>query len=285
MNLDAALRRYRTGQFTDADVTHCTGLSVRAWRELIKLRAVRTITEERGRGRVRLCDATVLKRAAVIAALNRTGLSLSVSGQVAGALPFRTLLYEICDPSAILLRSAGLDPQTGLPPRLERPKADWFDSNKPAEFDPASDWLLEIYQGRFVGAIFNAEEAPTMFGDLRDDGASFVAWFPFRRRFHQMGRVIESFALDRPGLYDAAAAWEDPTEWYRELKRLGYKFEKHDTDDDPLCLAAEAAARSPVFKTTINATLAIRKSLRRYLGIEPTESSSKPEFQKRRKPR
>ena len=28
-------------------------------------------------------------------------------------------------------------------------------------------------------------------------------------------------------------------------------------------------ARSPLFKTTINLTLAIRKALRRYLGIEP----------------
>ena len=61
MSLDEALRRYRTGRFTDGDVTRCTGLSVRAWRELIKNRTVRTMTENRGRGRVRLCDATGLK--------------------------------------------------------------------------------------------------------------------------------------------------------------------------------------------------------------------------------
>jgi hypothetical protein len=54
MSLDDALRRYRKDRFTDLDVTRCTGLSVRAWRELIKLRAVRTVTEDRGRGRVRL---------------------------------------------------------------------------------------------------------------------------------------------------------------------------------------------------------------------------------------
>ncbi len=164
---------------------------------------------------------------------------------------------------------------------MERPKADWFNLNKPAEFDPDSDWIGEIYQGRFVGAIYNAEEAPTMFGDLRDDGASFVAWLPFRQRFDKMGRVIESFGPDR--IKVAVAAWEDKTKWARELKHLGYRYEKHDSDDDPLCLAAEAAARNPVFKTTINVTLAIRKSLRRYLGIEPTESGSKPGSQKRRK--
>jgi hypothetical protein len=85
MTFDDALRRYRKDRFTDLDVTRCTGLSVRAWRELIKLRAVRTVTENRGRGRVRLCDATVFKRAAAIAALNRAGFSLAVSGRITSA--------------------------------------------------------------------------------------------------------------------------------------------------------------------------------------------------------
>ena len=53
MDFDEALRRYRKGLFKDRDVTRCTGLSVRAWRELIKVGAVRTVTENRGPGRVR----------------------------------------------------------------------------------------------------------------------------------------------------------------------------------------------------------------------------------------
>ena len=80
MNFDDALSNYRKGTFTDHDVTRSTDLSVRAWRELIKTRAVHTITDNRGPGRVRLCDATVFKRAAAIAALNRAGFSLAVSG-------------------------------------------------------------------------------------------------------------------------------------------------------------------------------------------------------------
>ena len=66
-DLDDALRRYRENRFTDRDVTSCTGLSVRAWRELIKLKAVRTEEENYGRGpgRVRTCDAHTLKRAAL----------------------------------------------------------------------------------------------------------------------------------------------------------------------------------------------------------------------------
>jgi hypothetical protein len=63
MDLAHALRRYRKGVFTDHDVTSCTGLSVRAFRELIKIGAVRTVTDDRGPGRVRTCDATVFKRA------------------------------------------------------------------------------------------------------------------------------------------------------------------------------------------------------------------------------
>jgi hypothetical protein len=44
------------------------------------------ITEDRGRGLVRLCDATVFKRCAIIAALNEAGWSLAVAGQIALAL-------------------------------------------------------------------------------------------------------------------------------------------------------------------------------------------------------
>ena len=77
----------------------------RALRELIKIGAIRTVTERRGPGRVRLCDATVFKRAAVIAALNQAGFSLPVSGHIAFSLPFHTVLYEICDPCRILLQT------------------------------------------------------------------------------------------------------------------------------------------------------------------------------------
>src|SRR6516164_8237155 len=102
--IDEALRRYRQGAFTDGDVTRCTDLSVRAWRELIKIGAARTITERRGPGRVRLCDATTLKRAAVIVALNRAGLSLAMAGRIAYFMPRAELLYNVWDPSSILLQ-------------------------------------------------------------------------------------------------------------------------------------------------------------------------------------
>ena len=61
-----------------------------------------------------------------------------------------------------------------------------------------------------------------------------------------------------------------PTDWNREF--LNYRYENHEAEDDPLRVTAEATARSPLFKSTINVTLAIRKALRRYLGIEPAVS-------------
>ncbi len=284
MDLTDALRRYRERRFTDEDVTGCTSLSVRAWRELIKHKVVQTITERRGRriakrrgpGRVRLCDETVFKRATVIAALNQTGLGLPVAGRVAYFFPFHTFLYTVCDPSTVLLqRSAGvLDAKTGLPPRVQHPKVDWFDPSKPARADPDADWLIEIYDGRFVAAIYNpkVKDERTIFGDLRQDGARFVAWYPYRRRDQITGSVIGELArelLPYHRFIDYVADYEDPTKWRKELKSLNCEYEKHDTDDDPLCIAADAAACSPLFKTTINVTLAIRKALRRYLGIEP----------------
>ena len=275
MDIDEALSRYRQDRFTDQDVTRCAGPSVRAWRELIKLQAVRTEEEiyGRGPGRVRTCDAHTLKRAAVISALHRSGLSLAVAGQIAYVMPFHTLLYVVCDPLSILFQyAAELDPNTVLPPRLQRPMADWFDPLKPAIAEPDTDWLVEIFDGRFVGVRYDARKGPlTIFGDLREQATRFVGWLPFPRRDQFAGGAIEHMAQEvrGPGFIKFIADYEDPLKWPKELHGLGYRFENHDGQADPLWVAAECAVRSPIFKTTINVTLAVRKALRRYLGIEP----------------
>jgi len=286
-DLDDALRRYREDRFSDGDVTSCTGLSVRAWRELIKLKAVRT-EDGRGPGRVRICDRTNLKRSAVISALHQAGFSLAVAGPIALFLPYHTLLYEVCDPITILFQhSTEIDSRSGLPPRVKRPIVDWFDPLKPANAEPGVDWLIEIFDGRFVGVRYDSgKDALTIFGDLREQATRFVAWLPFLRRDQFHGGAIARIAreLRGPGLIGMIAEREDPTKWtkksIKELHRLGYHFEHHRAKTDPLCIAAEAAVRSPVFKTTINPTLAIRKALRRYLGIEPV--LTKPEIEKSR---
>jgi hypothetical protein len=61
----------------------------------------------------------------------------------------------------------------------------------------------------------------------------------------------------------------DPNRWSKEYKALGYKYEKHNEDHDPLCIAAQASLNSPTITTTVNVSLTIRKALRRYLNVEP----------------
>lgn len=281
MNFDAALRRYRTSLFSDDDVTQCTGLSVRSWRELIKIGAVRTVTQGRGPGRVRLCDANTLKRAAVIAAINQSGFSLAVSGRIAYFLPFDTTLYGIWDPCTILLSGADADPETGFFPRLEHPKAGWFDPDKPAKADPETDWFIEIYEGRFVGLILSDGPEATIYGDLRNEGRSFVTWLPYDRLAPFVGPGIGVSAQGKLPykIGDFVPKWLDPNCWSDRLDPgfLDYKHEDHSADNDPLGMAAGAAAGSPTFKATINVTLTIRKALRRYLGIEPAAPGSQGE--------
>ena len=121
---------------------------------------------------------------------------MPVCGRIAYFLPYHTLLYTVCDPCKILLQdSADAEPTTGLPPRVEHPIVDWFDPDKPAQADPDLDWLIEIYERRFVGIVSTPKE-PTIFGDLRKESTSFVAWLPFRGRDQLVGSAIEKLATE-----------------------------------------------------------------------------------------
>lgn len=269
MDLNDRLRRYREGRFADNDVTECTGLSVRAWRTLIKIGAARTIAEGRGPGRIRHCDITTFKRAAVIAAINTAGLSLAVAGRIAYFLPFEELLFAICDPFTVLfLHGAADDPETGLPPRRKPPAVDWFDPDTLAKVDPANDWFVGFYDGRFVAGDYKVPGQPDetfIYGELRDDAATLVLWLPL----HKQHPVFDNRRKEFIDVF--RAKWDLPIVWSDRLDRnfLDYRYEPHDDQDDALLIAAQAAVRSPVCATRINITLALRKALRRFLGIEP----------------
>lgn len=259
MSIEQYLSEYEQEPFMDDDVLRCTGLSLRAWRELLRTRAVETISEERGRGRVRLYNATTLKRAAAIAAINQAGLSLSVSGQIAFWWPFRLLLFQVCDPRSILYA-------------VPRPNVDWFKPNMPAGSEPG-DWLIDVYDSRFVGARYGRTNEPVIFGDVRDAGMRFVAWYPSHSKQHVIGTAIEQLArkiLPYHPSVDFTADSENVVvrNFPQELKSFGYKFENLSIDD-PLRRAAENAVHDAVVVVTVNPTLAIRKALRRYLGLEP----------------
>ena len=272
MNIKQALDAYCKERFTDDDVMRCTGLSFRAWRELLRIRAVKTISEERGRGRVRLYDATTLSRAAAIAAINQAGFSLPVSGQIAYWWPFHWLLFEVCDPRWIL-------------GAVTRPSVDWFEPNRPSGSEPG-DWLIEVVDNKYVAARYGRTNEPVIFGDVRDAGMRFVAWRPSHSGQHVIGTAIEQLAgkiLPPHLLVDFTERGENVVvrHFPRVLKSLGYKFENLSIDD-PLRRAAENALHDAVVVVTVNPTLAIRKALRRYLGLEPDLLVAKQSRRRRR---
>jgi hypothetical protein len=272
MGLAERLRDYRVGRFTDEDIVRCTGLSPRGLRELIKFGVIRTLTENvRGRGHVRLCDATVFKRAAMIAALNRAGFSLAVAGGIA-SLPFRTALFAICDAGNVAIKGA-TDANTDRtkPLRLRKANARWFNPKQPAKAEPKTDWLVQIHDRRFVCVRYQPAKEPVVFGDLRAEGATFVAWVPHYEKAQFVRSAVAQLAMEwaptGKRYPDAVLAWEDPTNWIRELRSLGYEYERHPADD-ALRRTAEATVTNPLYTTTINVSFAIRRAIRRYLGIE-----------------
>ena len=271
--LREALSHYCTGAFTDHDLIRCTGLRERGLRELIKVHAIQTITEGSGRGQVRLYGPTTLKRVAGVTALNQAGFSLEISGRITFPLPLQDMLYGVFDPRTVVMDILEpVDPATGLPRLLKTPLADWFNPDKPAIADPKNDFLIEVYDRRFVGLVHAALAQPMIYGELRDGGTSYVAWYPFlaQQRYFP-GAIKELQRILHPRtMREYVAKWSS-LELPDEIDPgfLNYHYEKHDTDDDPLCIEAEATARSPLFKISVNLTLAIRKALRRYLGIDP----------------
>jgi hypothetical protein len=261
-SFEQALLRYRADVFTDADVTGCTGLPERSIRELIKVGAVRTRSEDRGAGRTRTFDATTFKRLAILAAVNSAGFSLKLAGQITYLLPSDDDLYRIHDPINVLFDTTTHgDPGDQLPPRLDKPKRDWFDQAKPATPEPQSDWQLEIFDGRFVALVCQNGRFRFIYGDLRKQGTEFVTWLPFHAQ-------LDTTTSTEAGV---VPKWAGNRKWADRIdpRFLDYRYECHDGGDDPLLLAGYAAAWRPIFKTTINMSLAIRLALRIYLGLDP----------------
>ena len=103
-----------------------------------------------------------------------------------------------------------------------------------------------------------------IYADLRDDGTKLVLWLPFHETRPVFNVPLKQFV-------DVfAAKWAQSSAWSDRLpsKFLDYHFEDHSADDDPLRLRAEATARDATFTITINLTSAVRKALRRYLGLD-----------------
>src|SRR5262249_53855747 len=119
---EQALARYQRNEFTDADVTACTGLSARSIRQLIKVGAVCTLSGDWGAGYIRRFDATTFKRLALASAIHDAGSSLTLAGQLAYLLPGDARLYARYDPISVLFdTTSSVDCRGECPPRLETP--------------------------------------------------------------------------------------------------------------------------------------------------------------------
>ncbi len=88
-----------------------------------------------------------------------------------------------------------------------------------------------------------------------------------------VAKLAMAWAPSGERLPQVVSEWEEPTKWTGELKTLGYEYEKLPADD-PLRRAAEATVHNPLSTTTINISFAIRRAIRRYLGIERIERKS-----------
>jgi hypothetical protein len=265
MRFEDALKWYRQSRFTAADVTRATGLSERSQRELQKLGILQPVPQANPKAQ-RLLNTTMLKRAAIIAPLNRAGLSLGVAGRVVyAAMMLENLVFDIVDPWDVYYDAATeFDPETGLfgVRKLPHNRDTWFDpAHSPASAE--ADFFLAVVNSRFV--MLGTDDPGSTYGELTPDLTDFVWWenamYDHVRERSRDGEV----QLSVKGVGDHSPAPFGTFDNTADPKTITFKI-KPATDEDEK--AAEAAKNNPVSMLTINASLALRIALRRLLYID-----------------
>lgn len=260
MKFDQAIFWYRDGRFTADDVTRATGLSEAAQRLLLKIGVLHAVPQ--AKTKQRLLDTRMVKRAAVIAPLSKSGLSLQVSGKiVASALMLEDLLFDLIDPwDAVFDASGEFDHETKLFPRRAqfRDCDRWLEPDA-SKYTEEDDYLISVVDNRFV-AIHDLRIS----GELTPDQTDFVWWDDamyddFRDRAQD--GVLQ---LSVRGTRDH---WGPLGRFNSEDSPKTIEFNvKTPTDHDKE--EAVQARESPVALLTINASLSLRLALRRLLYID-----------------
>lgn len=265
MNYVDRLHWYRESRFTAVDVTRATGLSERAQRELQKLGIIQPVPQPNPKAQ-RLLDATMLKRAAIIAALTKAGLSLGVAGRmVYSAILLEDLVFEICDPWQVHFDAgSNRDPETGLYQERQRPhnRETWFDPAHPPALSEA-DFYIAVVNARFV--MFGTDQADVPYGELSSDLTDFIWWTS--GIYDEFRQNIRDGVLDLSvrGVRDHSPAPFGTFDTTADPKTIRFTV-KESTDADERI--AEEARENPVTVLTINASLALRIALRRLLHID-----------------
>lgn len=267
MSYEDALKWYRESRFTAADVTRATGLTERSQRELQKLGILQPVPQPNPKAQ-RLLNTTMLKRAAIVAPLNRAGLSLGVAGRIVyAAMMLEDLIFDIVDPWDVYYDAGtAFDPETGLfgVRHLPHNRDTWFDPAHAPAAAPA-DFYLSVVDSRFV--MLGADDPDAAYGELTPDLTDFVWWeggmYDHLRERGRDGEV----ELSVKGAGDHSPAPFGTFDNTADPKTIRFKV-KSSTDAD--LKAAEEAKNNPVTTLTINASLALRIALRRLLNISGT---------------
>jgi hypothetical protein len=264
MYFEDALHWYRRDRFTADDVTRATGLPERSQRELLKLGIISAVPQ--ARTKARLLTSLMLKRAAIIAPLQRSGLSLGVAGRIVyAAMMLEDLVYDIVDPWAAAYDAAtAFDHETGLfqPRKLPHNRDTWFDPAHPPATDQA-DFFLSVINSKFV--MFGADNPDGAFGELTPDLTDFIWWDNAMYDDIKARAKNGVLQLSVLGIGDHSPAPFGSFDNTANPKTLAIKTKTAASDDEK---SAEQAKKNPVSMLTINASLALRVALRRLLYIE-----------------
>jgi hypothetical protein len=91
------------------------------------------------------------------------------------------------------------------------------------------------YEGRFVGGQIRSQKRTSDFWrSARNRHELRIAWFPNDARAQFASSLTAELAQERlpsgARSTDFVLEWEDPTPWSKDLRLLGYKYEKHGRD-------------------------------------------------------
>jgi hypothetical protein len=220
----------------------------------------------------------MLKRAAVIAHLNRAGLSLGVAGRIVYAAPYlENLEFQVVDPWEVYCDAPPeFSPGEGL--KIIRPVPDrrtWFHpAHAPAPF--RTDYFLYIVNSRFV--MLGADKPSSPYGELTPDLTDFIWW---ERGMFDVNRERSlrngEMRVSVKGWHDHAKPPFGTFESTADPKTTRFTVKKFSEEDEA---AAREASETAVSKLSINASLALRIALRRLLCIEPSQDVPVPHEQR-----
>lgn len=257
---DDVFRWYGQGCFDAEAMTRGTGLPERSQRLLAKLGILQPVPQ--AKTKPRLFDRRMLKRAAVIAPLQKLALSLQAAGTIIYAAPgLERFTFGQLDPWQIMFGPVEA-PAKGLPPTREHAgkfsDPTWFDPETPPHAS-TGDYLIEIVNGHYVAHTMLNDPlnwAPSIYGELVDDMTKFVWW-----------SCYEEVEVERPG-----EGGVQPLVLRRNVDNSMsadmLKWNVRDVSNEEQ-RATKLVIENPVTKITLNASLALRIALRRLLYIDP----------------